>query len=281
MKKLLLGIIAASTLLMLASCGEGIKQRPRDNKSKNNKVQTASAVTTNSEVKERGGLKLQKNSRPEIFDRYQFAFWDSADTKAYHDKKEEHHPKIMMSTIAPDHNFSSVNKHQLAFKLGEYFASSDFEKANHRMNMVKSLLPEVAATDSTANSTNKPEKYFFKCVTSAEKNNQYGTAALMVSGYYFGKLSETLANVNSSNLPDEKTLALGIEKLDSLKSYCNEILLGESDINITAPLQKITASADSVKNIYMECISQSTDDKYARLVECIHEVENYAFRQKK
>ncbi len=278
MKKILVSILTATSVLMVASCGDGVKQRPSKHATQA-EIGTIEEKDSETEVKSKGPITISYNSKPEVFDRYKIVFWDSVKSP----KEKKHHGEIFASSIGPAHHedFTSINKHQLAYKLGESFASSQQQLTNNRMDLVKSLMPEVAAKDSTANETDKPEKYFFKCIKSAENNSQNGTIALMISGYYFGKLSEILSDANSTNLPDEKALASGIEKLDSLKSYCNDVILDESDINITVPLQKICTSADNIKKIYQQCITSSTNDKYGKLYESIQEVERDAFSKKK
>ncbi|MBQ3689244.1 MAG: hypothetical protein II937_05180 [Bacteroidales bacterium] len=221
---------------------------------------------------------LPRKKRPKAFDKYNISFWDSLKTK------EQHRSAIKMVALSHESSeettsdFSQMRPNELAFRLGAVFANNGVGKFQERKAIVEKLLPDMSDFSDTV----ALETMFQKCVMAVEKNKQHGTAAIMISGYYFEYLSQIIENVNeTTHLPNEQILSEGIIKLDSLKSYCNESLMSEPDINITLPIQRIIAATDSIKAIYTECLTVGGENKYDKLHDVISETEAKIFEDRK
>jgi hypothetical protein len=220
---------------------------------------------------------LPRKKRPKAFEKYNISFWDSLKTK------EQHRSAIKMVALSHESNnetsdFSQMKPNELAFRLGAVFANNRAGKYQERKAIVERLLPNMSDFSDTV----ALETMFQKCVMAVEKNKQYGTAAIMISGYYFEYLSQIIENVNdNTHLPNEQILSEGIIKLDSLKSYCNESLMSEPDINITLPIQRIIAATDSIKATYTECLTVGGENKYDKLHDRILEAESKIFEDRK
>lgn len=211
----------------------------------------------------------EKKMRPAAFERYHISFWDSAKMQ---NRPREEHPKIM-SASAPQHEHKNPNV--LVFRLGEAFANG----SEHKEFLLKKLIPELSDTLLTDSVTD--EVRFQECLSFFEKNNHSGTAAIIVSGYYFENLRLIAGTAGTqTNLPDEKLLSEGIAKLDSLKSYCNEALLSEADIKTTMPVQRIIALSDSLKAVYNESLTNGGNNKYDKLQNEIQQIESKIFEDR-
>ena len=81
---------------------------------------------------------------------------------------------------------------------------------------------------------------------------------------------------SETQLPDEKTLATGIKKMDNLKEYLNNALMAEPEVKATMAIQRLEAAADSVKNTYFNCQSDYDENgpKYEKLITVIKSVED-------
>ena len=172
----------------------------------------------------------------------------------------------------PDHHAVS-GRLNAAYRLGMAFASMSDDAESQREKLLGVVVPSIdKKTDTTS-----VEQYFYDCVAQAENDNERGIAALMMSGYYFGSLSTVLEYVDSeTQLPDEKTLATGIKKMDNLKEYLNEALTAEPEVKTTMAIQRLEAAADSVKNTYFNCQSDYDENgpKYEKLIAVIKSVED-------
>ena len=191
--------------------------------------------------------------KPKAFEKFAVAFWDSFVIKQSPSKN-----------IRFDLN---QKKSASAYRLGIFYASGDHRGGE----ILQKLLPETADTVS-----------FQTCLLEMENNKMSGMAAVMLAGYYFETLSFIVGGVNEeTHLPDERVLAEGISRLDSLKSYCNDALISEPDINITLPVQRIIALTDTLKNAYSESLTLLGGDKYDKLSKKIQETESVIFEETK
>jgi hypothetical protein len=218
------------------------------------------------------GEELQEKSGSMAFGRYDISFWDSLKVRRHH-RHERPDTKMLGSQ-----DFRNLRQNISAYKFGVAFAREDEDK-----NLwIKRLLPKFYETISEENDSITTEMLFNQCVMETEQNQQVGTAAIMVSGYFFEQLSQIIGDVNDlTHLPDETVLSEGIAKLDSLKSYCNNALMSEPDINITLPIQRIIAATDSIKATYKDCLMIGGDNKYEKLYAKIQETESKIFEDRK
>lgn len=261
MKKARLAMLAAAAL-MCASCFEPPSHSTEQ-----------VADTTTSDKKLAARSSNTAIYRPEAYESYNVKFWDSLDTQLYPDKKHER--KMMTASVHDISDMKLGNSGKLAFQLGEFFACPDVDKIEKRLDIVKLILPQVASKDS---STSAGEKYFVKCMQAADKDNQSGKAALMMSGYYFGYLLRVAENTNeNTKSPDETALRKGISRLDSLKSYCNNVLQDEKEIKLSLPLQRITVQSEEIKKIYADCQNSQSEDKYSKLIDKLKSLDTELF----
>ncbi|MBQ5452958.1 MAG: hypothetical protein IIU03_01465 [Bacteroidales bacterium] len=266
--------VLLSAVFCLACCGtQTVKNEPQQSSEMafvdRGKTSIGSAGVREEAPKEE---LPQEKSGPMAFDRYDISFWDSLKVRRHH------RPENPDMKMAGSQDFKNLRQNISAYKFGVAFAREDEDK-----NLwVKRLLPKLYETFTEENDTLSTEMLFSQCVMETEQNQQAGTAAIMVSGYFFEQLSQILGDVNDlTHLPDENVLSEGIAKLDSLKSYCNNALLSEPDINITLPIQRIIAATDSIKAAYKDCQTLGGDNKYEKLYEKLSESESKIFEDRK
>lgn len=261
-------IFAVAGMLLVSSCGEGIKPRPAS-------TPQISSVEKKSTPIKRGKIGLVK---PKAFSDYNIKFWDSLDSKKFPAPSK----KIMIGASASlqDAAFGHDNhkvrgRNHAAYKLGFAFSSDDEAIAHQRVKFVNIVVPSVLP-DSVSTIEGNPEIVFMKCVSTAEQEGEVGISALMTTGYYFGALYSVIGRVNyDTKLPDEKTLANGITKLGELKEYLNSVIKAEKEVKTTMLLQRIEERADSITNVYRNCTMKSSDDddKYGDLLSLIKDTD--------
>jgi|GEM_PF-5875915 len=160
-----------------------------------------------------------------------------------------------------------------AYRLGMAFASLSDDAEAQRERLLGMVVPSIGKRADTTS----VEHFFYDCVAQAENDDERGLAALMMSGYYFGSLCTVLEYIDiETKLPDEKTLAAGIKKMDNLKEYLNEALTAEKEVKTTMAIQRLEAAADSVKNAYYKCQADYDEDgnKYDALLSTIRGIED-------
>ncbi|MBQ3655663.1 MAG: hypothetical protein II956_02290 [Bacteroidales bacterium] len=272
MKNSLLTSILLSAVFCVAGCGTPTVKNEPQPQSDISLVDRGKTSIGSAGVKEEEVLKSEEpapKSGSLAFGRYDISFWDSL--KVRHEKK---HDKRMPGS----HDVRNLKQNISAFKFGVAFAREDEDKDI----WVKRFLPKFYETISEETDSVTTEMLFNQCVTETEQNQQVGTAAIMVSGYFFEQLSQIIRDVNElTHLPDETILSAGIAKLDSLKSYCNNALLCEPDINMTLPIQRIIAVTDSIKATYKDCLMLAGENKYEKLYARISESESVIFEETK
>ena len=168
---------------------------------------------------------------------------------------------------------SAVNNRMgAAYRLGMAFASVDDDAAAQRERLLGMVVPSVER-----NNADSLEQFFYDCVSRAESDGENGIAALMMSGYYFGSLSTVLEYVDEeTQLPDEKTLAAGIKKMDNLREYLNNAITAEKEVKIAMTIQRLEVAADSVQATYYNCQADYGENgpKYDKLLSSIKTVED-------
>ncbi len=220
------------------------------------------AAVANSPVSQK---KKTKSARE-----FEVKFLDSLDISK-HVKKPRRH---MAGMGAPQNTAPQVsNRLGAAYRLGMAFASLDSENETQRERLIDMVVPTVERRQGS----DSLEQYFYDCVGGVENGGERGIAAIMMSGYYFGSLCTVLEYVNEeSNLPDERTLAKGIKKMENLKEYLNESLKAEKEVKTTMAIQRLEAAADSVISSYYNCQSDygEAGGKYDPLLATIKGIDD-------
>ena len=234
-------------------------------------VHSVMVSSVDSSDSEKRPPKKKHGSR--AFDKYDISFWDSVKTR-------ESKPSMpRMSALPPSErkkDFNVMKKSELVYKFGASFVDDSLQrKESLRQDLTKRLFPLGLPFETDSLSL---ETEFLKIITEAENKNQDGLAAIMVSGYFFEQLLQ-LSEIE--DIPENNILALGVSKLDSLKSYCNSALLSEPDINMTLPIQRITMYIDTVKNAYKESLASTGDNRYLKFREKIQQMESKIFEDNK
>lgn len=260
---------AVAGVVLVSSCGEGIKPRPAS-------TPQITSVEQKSTVIKRGKIGIVK---PKAFTDYNIRFWDSLDIKKFPAPSK----KIMIGASASlqdaafgHNNHKLRGRNHAAFRLGMAFSSDDEAISQQRVKLVNIVVPSVLP-DSVAVIEGNPEMLFMRCVSTTEQEGEVGVSALMTSGYYFGALCSVIERVNSdTKLPDETTLAKGVSKLGDLKEYLNTIIKSEKEVRTTMLLQRIEERADSITTVYRNCSMRSSDNdnKYGELLSLIKDTDS-------
>lgn len=255
MKKIFAVLMAVGAML-LSSCGEGIRQRPLSNSSKEIVVSRGPVVA----------------SHQNLFVKYGIKFWDELDFDTY--------PTPTMQGgrfVAADNPNANIAKGRMhaAYRLGNSFASDDNMSVSQRLKLVKLTVPQVIAGDSTALFKGNSERFFLSCVEEAEANSELGMSAIMVGGYYLGYMKTVLECRNpESHLPDDRVIAKSINKLGNLKSYLNNVLSSEKELAVASVIQKMVLSADRMNNIYNNA-NLEPSEKYSELLGEVRNVDSF------
>ena len=225
------------------------------------------------------GRSGRRHHRQKTAREYEVKFIDSLDVKnvRVHSAGGNRH---WAGGGAPNPNAEASNEHpavsgrlNAAYRLGMAFASLSDDAEAQRERLLGMVVPSIGKKADTTS----VEHFFYDCVAQAENDDERGLAALMMSGYYFGSLCTVLEYIDSeTQLPDEKTLAAGIRKMDNLKEYLNEALTAEKEVKTTMAIQRLEAAADSVKNAYYNCQADYDEEgnKYDALLSTIKGIED-------
>lgn len=164
------------------------------------------------------------------------------------------------------------NRLNAAYCLGMSFASDGEEAEALRNRLVGMVVPTVEQ-----NNVDSLKKFFFDCVSCARSDGENGIAAIIMAGYYFGSLNNVLQYVDdATQLPDEKSLAAGIKRMNNLKDYLNDALTAEKEVKTTMAIQRLEAAADSVEHAYYNCQTDYDENgpKYEKLTAAIKNIED-------
>lgn len=252
MKRFLLLFLAIGAL-MISACGDGIKQRPLRN-------QTKDVLSRGASIEDNRNFLQDKELK----------FWGKLNFDVYPTptmQGRHHGGKGVASSGHPR------NRMHASYKLGSSFATDDNARISQRTVFAGMTVPEIVSEDSTVITRGNSERMFLRCVETAERGRNYGMAAAMIGGYYYGWLSTVLESVNpDTKLPDEAVVDMAIKRIDKLNKYLNVELKQETDIRNTVLIQKLQNSSEQVKAIYNNPSLQS-EEKYAQLLDEMRNIE--------
>lgn len=251
MKKIFIMIFVLGAIFV-SSCGEGIKQRPLKNQS--------SDVLSRGASIEGNHNFLQDND---------IKFWGNLNFGLYPTPSKAGKRPMSMGVA---HHSSPRNRMHASYRLGASFATDDEARIAQRITLAKMAVPELVSSDS-ASIHKGSERMFLRCVETAESNRNFGPAAAMIGGYYYGWLATVLESVNpDTQLPDEDAVELAVRNIDNLNNYLNTELNSETDFRTSALIQKLQSSASEVKSIY-HSVTISDEEKYSRLLGHVRDMD--------
>ncbi|MCQ2251830.1 MAG: hypothetical protein MJZ61_00115 [Bacteroidales bacterium] len=249
--------------VVVSSCGNGLR--------------TGHAMSNSTSVISRGA-----SSHKSVLRDYELVYWDSVDTKKY---KKPENPPSTMATAAPQlgvqaaaqqtESPASSNLHN-AYKLGLAFSSNDNQYVDDRVSLVSSVVPSVLEdSDSASVQKSNPERFFSNCLSEVEESGQFGEAAVMVAGFYFGHLANAIERIDpSTQLPQMEVIAQGVKNMDALNRYFNESLRAVEDVNTSIVIQAIQERASQIDEFFNNAPESESEGKYDQMLDKIRDIES-------